>query len=388
MAPSDVESELSEAPTTLTTPFTIAAKSTDSSKPPAKATRNLLTRRPVVPPNQPKQTKKRPKPPTPRPSDNHASLADIPIDVPERSDEEEETSEDSNNNSDLDISHTPGPGSSVSQTSHSSVKRPRAKTSTIHTHIITRGDQFVCRTCSKAYHSSGGSGAIARHLKKEHGIDPTVSAFAEKRVKDRTSIDAAILRGVEINIQATEKRKADLLEISLDKTTLEYLYLQWIITQDIPFKQVRNKEFRAFLDYINPVANQVLPKSDSTIKSHSEDLFAEGKQRLRHMLATALSDIHITCDMWTSSNHLGLLAVVAHFTSEKLELCTVTLGLVELQGEHSGLNQAAIVLEILNDFGIRNKLGYMVMDNVGSNDSLIKAIATSLNEEGVPYDAT
>ena len=29
----------------------------------------------------------------------------------------------------------------------------------------------------------------------------------------------------------------------------------------------------------------------------------------------------------------------------------------------------------------------MVMDNVGSNDSLIKIIATSLNEEGVPYNA-
>ena len=138
MAPSDVESELSEAPTTLTTPFTIAAKSTDSSKPPAKATRNILSRRPVVPPNQPKQIKKRPKPPTPRPSDDHAPLADIPIDIPERPDQEEKTSEDSSDDFDPEISETPGPGLSVSQASHSSVKRPRAKTSTIHTHIIRR----------------------------------------------------------------------------------------------------------------------------------------------------------------------------------------------------------------------------------------------------------
>lgn len=91
--------------------------------------------------------------------------------------------------------------------------------------------------------------------------------------------------------------------------------------------------------------------------------------------------------MWTSPNHLGLLAVVGHYTSEKGKLLTATLGLKELQGEHSGENQARVVLDVLNDFEIRNKLGYMVMDNVGINDTLINAIATSLNDEGVLYNA-
>ena len=44
MAPSDNESGLLEAPTTATNPFTIAAKSIASSKPPAKGIRNLKMR--------------------------------------------------------------------------------------------------------------------------------------------------------------------------------------------------------------------------------------------------------------------------------------------------------------------------------------------------------
>ena len=104
-----------------------------------------------------------------------------------------------------------------------------------------------------------------------------------------------------------------------------------------PFQQSQDREFRAFFEYVNPFVNRMPPKSDSTINSHTENLFAEGKQRLRHMLATALSNIHITCDIWTPSNCFGLLAVVAHFTSEKSELHTVTLGPVQLQGEISGL---------------------------------------------------
>lgn len=64
-----------------------------------------------------------------------------------------------------------------------------------------------------------------------------------------------------------------------------------------------------------------------------------------------------------------------------------TLGLVELQGEHSGLNQAAVVWKVLQDFGISNTLGYFVMDNVGSHDRLVQVIADNLHEEGIAYDA-
>ena len=40
------------------------------------------------------------------------------------------------------------------------------------------------------------------------------------------------------------------------------------------------------MEYVNPVANRLLLDSDSTVKIHAEGLFEEGKQRLRHMLAT------------------------------------------------------------------------------------------------------
>ncbi len=386
MTASDNDSGVSEAPATTTTPFTIAARSTTSSKP-ARHTRNIQTRRPVAPAKVPKRRRQRPS--TPRPSDDHSSLLAIPVgttEIPDEETEEKALYEDSSEDSEAPENsalQTPHPESSVSQ---GSGKRARAKTSVIHEYITVRNGKFQCNRCSKTYSTNGGTGAISRHLKTAHSIDPTTSAVAEKRLREGIAINAAILRGAEINIEAEEKRRKEMMGSSLDKTTLEYLYLQWTVTHDIPFKQVRSTVFRTFLEYINLIANRMLPNSDSTMKIHAEGLFAEGKKRLRHMLATAISDIHITCDMWTSSNHLGLLAVVAHFTSELSELQTVTLALVELQGEHSGLNQALLVLKVLEDYGIRNKLGYMVMDNAHTNDTLISVIAEALREEGVLYD--
>ena len=88
-----------------------------------------------------------------------------------------------------------------------------------------------------------------------------------------------------------------MLAIDLNKTTLEYLYIQWMVASDQPFNLIAHREFRALLEYINPVANQMLSDSGQTIKVHAEALFYEKKQQLQHVLATFISNIHITCDM-------------------------------------------------------------------------------------------
>ena len=394
MTSTDRDSDDSKTPTTITTPFSIAARSAASSHKPAKNTRNIHRRRPIIP-SQPRKPRipKESRPPDDTPaSEHHATLARIPITVSEEPDNaSEEDGEERGilSGSETESLHTPAPSSSVSQkpTESGAFKRPRARTSQIHSFVTIQGEFFICNRCKKAYNVTGGTGAITRHLKTIHSIDPSPSGVAKKRIREGVSIDAAILRGVQINQEAEEERRKELMGIGLDKATLEYLYLQWTIPQNIPFNHVRDQGFRTFLEYVNPVANRMLPDSDSTIKTHALGLLAEGKQRLRHLLATAISDIHITCDAWTSPNRLGLLGVVGHFTGEDSKLHTVTLALKELEGEHSGQNQAAFVLDVLDDFGIRNKLGYMVMDNALSNDRLIDAVAQSLHAEGVQYDA-
>lgn len=71
------------------------------------------------------------------------------------------------------------------------------------------------------------------------------------------------------------------------------------------------------LEYVTPDANRMIAISDFIIKTHPGGLFAEGKKRLHHILATTASGIVITSDMWSPPNHLGLLVVVGHFTGEK-----------------------------------------------------------------------
>lgn len=111
-------SDLSEALTTLTTPFSIAARTVAS----AKHTRNIENRRPIVP-RVPK--KKRPAPAIPRGSDDHAPLIAIPTAPTESPDNEPETSLSSEDaTQEISTLQIPGPGSSVSQATGSFFKRP------------------------------------------------------------------------------------------------------------------------------------------------------------------------------------------------------------------------------------------------------------------------
>ncbi len=268
MRSSNNDSERLEGPTILATH--IGSRSKTSGKP-VKHARNAAIRRSVVFPKPSTSSQNRPtsQTPTSRTSDGHSKLATMPISAIGRSDTAGVTGEKGKSSGDstqgASLLQTPGMGSSVSQASETPLKRPRAKTSHIHEYISTRGDSFVCNHCSRAYKSSGGTGAISRHLKKAHSIDSAASGIARKRIREGAVVDAAILREAEINSKAEEKRREQLMDIGLDKKTLKYLYLQWVITQDAPSKQVRNKAFRTFLEYVNPVANRMISEFDSTV---------------------------------------------------------------------------------------------------------------------------
>ena len=173
----------------------------------------------------------------------------------------------------------------------------------------------------------------------------------------------------------------------LIKPVLEFLYLKWIITQNLPFSQVEYHHFRSFLEYISPEANLLLPNSHNTIQKRAMVLYQHGKKLIRQLLLRAQSDIHITCDVWTSPNHLPFLAILGHFVDERLRHHSILLALKEIHGSHSGENQATIILDVIDFYQFRNKLGYFVMDNITSNDTLIRTVAREINTtDGVSYN--
>ena len=188
-----------------------------------------------------------------------------------------------------------------------------------------------------------------------------------------------------------ERRNAirrKLLSESLDKETLEYLFVQTAILCDLPFNLVRNHTFRTWLEYVNSAANDLLPNSGSTIRAGIMSLYEERQRRICLILQDALSSIHISCDGWTTSNALEIFGIVGHFTNEEGRLQALLLALVEVEGAHTGEQLAAHMFMVLDQYHIKDRLGYFVMDNATANDRMVTSISHQLFEkDGLSYNS-
>ena len=393
---SDDDSELSQAsisPTEPSNPWTKASKaqSVASSRTPAQKTRFFSQKKGIIPPAPRKRLKGTESQPIILDTQQTQSLDIEATNSRLENEQSPLTAAASNDDFSTQQSDTiPQQSTPTSLSITSSVKsKKRPRTSHIHEHsteVLVNGTRYhQCNTCRKKYTVSGGTKSMSDHLRDEHRIDPSGTSLALKRRHEESDIKAALSRQAEKTMEVETQKKIKVMASNINKFTLEYLYLKWIINSNLPFNMVEDHDFRVVLQYVNEAANSLLPNAHSTIRVRAMQLFHEGKQHVKSLLRAAISDIHITCDLWSSDNSLGLLGVVAHFTAEDGQLRCLTLGMRELEWEHSGENQAAIILNVLDDFEIRNRLGYFMMDNAKSNDTLISIVAEAFRTDGVFY---
>jgi hypothetical protein len=54
--------------------------------------------------------------------------------------------------------------------------------------------------------------------------------------------------------------------------------------------------------------------------------------------------------------------------------------MIEVDGGHSGDNQASVLMDVIEDYDIAPKIGYLVMDNAFNNDTLVEHLEQQLLE--------
>jgi hypothetical protein len=127
--------------------------------------------------------------------------------------------------------------------------------------------------------------------------------------------------------------------------------------------------------YFNPEVDVYLPSSGDSIRGWTMRTFEANKQAIIEDLQQALSKVHLTVDLWSSGNRKSVLVVIGHYISASGELKHNVLAVREMQGEHTGENQARVVSKVLVDFGIELKIGYFVGDNATNNNTLCASLS-------------
>jgi hypothetical protein len=178
----------------------------------------------------------------------------------------------------------------------------------------------------------------------------------------------------------TEEIDAQVFRKYLNQDTINEALVSLIVVRSLPFRTVEWPEFHTFCQVLNPESSDFITTAHSQVRKKIEESFASHKDIVRRKLQSAISSIHLSLDVWTSSNGLLLLGIVAHFV-DCLEKYFKALIALRTIANHSGDEQFSVLLPVLQDYGIVRKFGAIVGDNASTNDTLCAAAEEYLLEE-------
>jgi hypothetical protein len=75
------------------------------------------------------------------------------------------------------------------------------------------------------------------------------------------------------------------------------------------------------------------------------------------------------------------MGVVAYYINNIFKNRTVMIALKGLHETYSGENIGSLLIEIINDFDLKERLRYFIIDNVSSNDTCVYYILISFFPE-------
>jgi hypothetical protein len=131
----------------------------------------------------------------------------------------------------------------------------------------------------------------------------------------------------------------------------------------------------AFEEYIQRAHNLRFAKvSRQTTTRDLENYFLERRHSLIECLKS-VSSIYITSDIWSGNAKKDYLSVVIHFVSTDWELEKRIIGLRLIDVSHTSVNIAERVESIVTEFGLKDKVFSVTLDNASSNAStMVKLI--------------
>ena len=174
-------------------------------------------------------------------------------------------------------------------------------------------------------------------------------------------------------------------ESSLRRAFDRQRYIQaWVgllTRRRLPFSAVTWDEMSELIIASNPAVEDLLLTSRQAALRHISVNFDLYRTRLRSLLESSFSAVHISSDLWTSPHRHGILALCARWIDADLKPRRALLGMPECIFSHSGEHQAELILEVLEVYDLPRRLGYHTSDNATSNDTCLKHLSRLLKEK-------
>ena len=200
-----------------------------------------------------------------------------------------------------------------------------------------------------------------KHLKRTHGISDD-------------------------NEDDLEPKQERLKSVSTERyDTFKRLLVRWIVYCHIAFKMLENQYFRTVLFAMDASIASLLPATSATLRNWVKDEYKERQDALVEELAGAISNIHLSFDIWTSPSNYSIISIFGNFINEQGQRRRQLLAFRRIYGCHNGENISKALLTVIHEYSISEKIGYLVSDNAQNNDTatthLLQQLYPHLSEQ-------
>jgi hypothetical protein len=158
-----------------------------------------------------------------------------------------------------------------------------------------------------------GYNAIYQHLKRYHGI----YRDEKKKLHILASNQASIVGFTRDNINT---QSDPLPQNRFDVDIFQKAFIDWAIKQNASYRSSTSEDTRDIICFSRDWLEKSVWKSPATLSKYIEEAYRNRSHNIEDILRESKSKIHLSCDIWTSTNHMSLLGVVAHFLGKFLSL--------------------------------------------------------------------
>ncbi|MBW0494458.1 hypothetical protein O181_034173 [Austropuccinia psidii MF-1] len=218
---------------------------------------------------------------------------------------------------------------------------------------VTNQSGVPCKKKLK-HNQAGSTKSMANHLKALHNL-----CNPKKQCVISGTLDNFV--------QSWNSKKP--LSIESLKSALLY----FISRCDLPLLLVESPAFHTLLKLCNSSTLNILV-CWAALTSHLSKMYFFHQEHLHNILSNNKTFVSFTTDTLTSPNVRAFEAVTAHFLNKDFSLQSVILGLIELNGDHSGALLAQSLMEILRKYNLEDQIISIISDNASVNTQMANII--------------
>jgi hypothetical protein len=165
---------------------------------------------------------------------------------------------------------------------------------------------------------------------------------------------------------------------SFDSGLIKKDIMHWVTLENIPFKKLQSLHFWKIFSCIHPSMQDSIIPSEKVACQWVYTEFAMHKEEVQEILKNTASCIHLSFDLWMSPRRKAINGNVANFVDNRRKCQTAMLAFKEMTDCHYGKAIAANVLAVINNYDLRNKVSFFVLNNASSTNTAVAILGEML----------